>query len=445
MRPYALRRFIRHTVIALLAMPISSPGAARENHLDKTALAQEASCITRSQRGWKPVLGQDNQAPPALDKPVRGVPFIDPLYGTCLVRLTDHAADGLAGFARTDYSRRQAFNADNSQVLISAMDGSWHVYNAQSCRHEKKLTGIGGDAEPQWHPGDPELLYYFPTNGIGMQIREYNLRTDQSRVVTDLAARLKAIWPGAHAAWTKSEGSPSADARYWALQVDDQDWRGLGLISYDMKTDTILATYDLGTHGRPRPDHLSMSPSGRYVVVSFDEGPCAYYYDFTGERKLATKGEHSDVALDAEGDDVYVSIDYGGKGGQVYCINLRTGIRTNLFPTYLSGSHTAMHFSGKAFNKPGWVLVSTYADGGSRQWLHKKVFAVQLRSQPLIVNLAHHHQVLAKHPVHGWYFTEPHASVNRDFTRVVFNSNWDLTDPLDIDSYMLTLPDNALP
>jgi hypothetical protein len=118
--------------------------------------------------------------------------------------------------------------------------------------------------------------------------------------------------------------------------------------------------------------------------------------------------------------------------------NLRTRVRTAFFPTYLNGTATAMHFSGKGFKKPGWILMSTYADyGGLRQWLHRKVFIVQLTANPLIYNLAHHHEV----PM--GYFTEPHASVNRDFTRVVFNSNWDIASDIDIDIYMIQLPPSA--
>ena len=67
------------------------------------------------------------------------------------------------------------------------------------------------------------------------------------------------------------------------------------------------------------------------------------------------------MAFDAQGRDVYVSIDYQSDGGDVFMTDLETGKRTVLFKTYLDHSATAVHFSGRAFKKPGWVLVSTYA------------------------------------------------------------------------------------
>jgi hypothetical protein len=386
-------------------------------------------------KDWRPVLGEDRRRPASLPKPKRGVPFVEPNFKTCVVRVTDHAADGLPGFARNDYSRRQAFNADSSKIVTSAHDGSWHYYDSNTSKYLGKLPGLGGDAEPQWHPTNPNLLYYFPGFGIGMQIRELDVAAGKTRIAADLAGRITAIWPTAKAAWTKDEGSPSADGRYWGLMVDDANWHGLGLLTYDLAADRVIATYDFAKNKKGRPDHVSMSPTGSYIVVSWDDGPCAFSRDFSQSRKLHHKGEHSDLALDAAGDDVYVSIDYEGSGGPVYMTNLRTGKRTVLFPTYLEHTATAIHFSGKAFKRPGWVVASTYAEGGGPwQWLHGKVFAFELKEHPRIVNLAHHHVA------YNEYFTEPHATVNRDLTRVVFGSNWEKNSKTDVDTYLIEIP-----
>ena len=379
------------------------------------------------------VSGSALSAVPSLAKPVKGRAFPEPTYKTCVTRVTNHAVEPPAGFARNDYSRRQAFNADSSKLLVYALDGFWHVYDARTLAHIKRLTGPAGDAEPQWHSSDPNLLYYLPSNGIGMKLYELNVATDQSRVIGDFAARLKARWPTAMASWTKSEGSPSADGRYWCFMVDGDGWNSVGVFTWDRDTNTITGMRD--TNGN-RPDHLSMSPSGNYCVVSSDDasGTVAFSRDFSQQRKVHHKSEHSDIALDENGDDVYVAIDYQSNAGDVFMVNLRTGVKTVLFPTYLSGTATALHVSGKAYNKRGWVVISTYADGGgSLQWMHRKVMAVQLKADPTIYHLAHHHSSPAG------YWTEPHASVNRDFTKILFNSNWDLASE-DIDTYMIELP-----
>ena len=49
-----------------------------------------------------------------------------------MVRATDHAVEPPSGFARNDYSRRQAFNANNTRVLVYSLNGAWHLYDANS-------------------------------------------------------------------------------------------------------------------------------------------------------------------------------------------------------------------------------------------------------------------------------------------------------------------------
>lgn len=399
-----------------------------------------ARCLPVFAPDWQPMLGEHRGQPPATPKPVRGKAYADPVYGTCVVRMTDHAADGLKMFVRTDYSRRQAFNADDTKIIVTGKEGDWYLYDVATAKRSEHLPEVGGDPEPQWHPTKPNILYHFQPFGIGMKIVELDIKTNKSRVVADLEKRIKAIWPTAATAWTKSEGSPSADARYWAFMVDDKDWHGLGVVTYDMVEDKVIASYDFAKNKKGRPDHLSMSPTGKYVVVSWDDGVYSLTRELTNARRIHPRGEHSDLALDANGEDVYVSIDYESDKGMIYFLNLRTGVRTDLVPTYLEHTATAVHFSGKAFRRPGWALVSTYRDGGGpKQWLHGKLFALELKAKPTIINIAHHHSTYHE------YVDEPHASVNRDFTRIVFNSNWDSKGGIDVDAYMVELPKNTLP
>lgn len=387
--------------------------------------------------GWKPVEGMKVMPETPSVRPPKGIPFRDPVHGTCVVRVTEHDKEPPRGFARAEYSRRQSFNADSSRLLVVANDGAWHLYDSNTYAHLEMLSALQGDAEPQWHPTDPDRLWFLPRNGVGMKLEELDLRSGRARTVADFAARLKARWPEAAAAWTKDEGSPSADGRTWCFMVDDAQWKGLGLFTWDRETDRILGMLDL--HG-DRPDHVSMSPSGSYCVASgLEAGTVAYSRDFKERRVLLKGTEHSDIARDVNGDDVYVAVDYDAHTGPVFMTNLRTGVRTDLFPTYLDGTTTALHISGKAYDAPGWVVISTYADAVARgrpgpQWLHRRIFAVSLEAKPRIVDLAHHQSRYAK------YWTEPQASVNRDGTRIVFNSNWGTASETDVDTFMVVLP-----
>ena len=388
-----------------------------------------------------PRLGKSNDTIPNFSRPAKGVAFFDPGYGTCLIRATDHRAEPPQGFARNDYARRQPFNADNSAFFVYAFDGFWHLYDS-NFTWVKQLPDLAGDAEPQWHPSNPDLLYYLPNFGTGMKIFELNVQTNAIRTAADLAPALTARWPNAAIAWTRSEGAPSADLRYWALMVEDAQFNTLGFVVWDMQEQRVVSFFDASE----RPDYISMSPTGNYVLVAWLNRIVVFNRDFSNRRDLPARIEHADIALGANGNDIYVAIDYNASGGPLVMFDLVTGERTELEPTYIAGSVTSVHFSGKGYGRPGWVLVSTYArERGSQQWLHEKIFAMELKANPRIVQLAHHHSLLNGVNTNLDYFREPHAAVSRDWTRVLFSSNWGNVNEVDIDAYMVRIPNDAIP
>ncbi|HEX7046980.1 MAG TPA: Ig-like domain-containing protein [Gammaproteobacteria bacterium] len=398
-----------------------------------------------------------------LPKPEAGVPIADPVYNTCIVRASNAKALGV-GWVRNDYARRQAFNADSSLYLVLARYGRWFIHDANDTSIVRELKISGGTyLEPQWHPTNPNILYMLDGDG-GLTISTYNVMTGESKVVADLRnvesidgypgyTSITQVWSNAARAWTRWEGSPSADARYWAFMVQTSSEGGLGMITYDMQTNTITGVYDYVRDGGgvPQPDHISMSPSGKYVVPSWNSpgcqslgslgthnNPCglmSFTRDFSQAVGLTMNSPHSDIGIDANGRDVIVAGDY--VTGWVEMWDLETGERTHLWEIYVNGNSSAMHISAKSFAKPGWALISTYAEKAPG-WYTRKIMAVELKANPRILNIAHTYNNYVS------YWTEPHASVNRDFTRILFNSNWQSWSE-DGDAYMITLPYDAVP
>ena len=437
---------------------------------DKTGINPAALCVAELATmplllaGTERHLLPDNARPPFLSSTQ------DPVYGSCVVRVTDNAAHPEAPAERNDYSRRQAFNANDTYFLLAARDGHWHLHDAATGRFIRvlnNLTGatdrLAGDAEPQWHPTDPDLLYFLPRDGIGMQIYQLDLRTNQVSVVADMGPQIQQHWPDASVASTRSEGSPSADGRYWCFMaramVDNGSWPMRGVFTWDLQEQRIIGT--LSQDGTP--DHVSMSPSGKYCVVSHTPatgpGTRSYRRDFQAPYststpdawlQLHTTSEHSDIALDPQGHDTYVSVDYQSNGGDVFMQDLETGQRTPLFSTYPGRTATALHISGKAYNRPGWVLVSTYAEHPAddssvqglhderRQWLHRKLFAVSLTKNPDIRSIAYANSDAFQYEV------EPQATVNRNFTRMLFNSTWNGSSMADQEVFLTAITAQAL-
>lgn len=84
-----------------------------------------------------------------------------------------------------------------------------------------------------------------------------------------------------------------------------------------------------------------------------------YDRDLKEGRGLLRVVGHSDLALDAEGREVLVYQDIDTD--QVSMLDLADGTVTPLVPIDFSHTALGLHFSGRAYDRPGWVLVSTHS------------------------------------------------------------------------------------
>ncbi len=382
---------------------------------------------------------------PHMDEPDAGVPFRDPAFGTCLVRVTDRKTDispddSSAGL-KNEYSRVQSFNADGTRLLARGIEGTWYLYDANTLDLLGELA-IGGSGDPRWDATDPDLLYFSDE----ARLMAYQIGTGKESVVHDFAED----FPGQSlaAVWTRYEGSPSWDGRYWGLMAEDEEWEAVAFLVYDQEADQVVAKLDVPEGD---PDSVTISPLGDYFLAFFEsceEGgmgsessPCGlmvYDRGLTSGRGLLRIVGHSDAALDAQGREVLVFQDIDEDN--ISMLDLETGTVTALWPIDFSHTGIGLHFSGRAFERPGWALVSTHdGDPDAYTWMDDQVFAVELEPGGRVVRLAHTHSLVDEEEEHD-YWAEPHASVNQDFTRVVFTSNWGRAGTEEVEMFLIDLP-----
>ncbi len=386
---------------------------------------------------------------PDLAEPSPRVPFQDPTFGTCLVRVTDRAADlspdDMSAGLKNEYSRVQSFNADGTRLLVMGIEATWYLYDANTLRPLGTLP-IG--TEPRWDPQDPDIIYYSDET----RLMAYDVPADEQTLVHDFAADFPDQTLAA--VWTRWEGRPSADGRYWGLMAEDEDWQAVAFLVYDRQTDQVVGNRDM----RSVPgvdediDHVTISPLGTYFVASFDlyceEGqlgddghPCGlmvYDRDLTNGRSLLRIIGHYDLALGANGQEVIIFQDIDEDS--ISMLDLATGTVTPLWPIDFSHTAIGLHFSGCAFDRPGWALVSTHdGDPEAYTWMDDQVFAIELKPDGRVVRLAHTHSLVDEDQEHD-YWAEPHASVNPDFTRVLFTSNWGRSGTGEVEMFLITLP-----
>jgi hypothetical protein len=364
-----------------------------------------------------------------------------------MVRVTDRQTDLTEGDTspglKNEYSRVQSFNADGSLLLVRGVDGSWYVYSAATLQ---PLGRAQVDVEPRWSAADPLVFFHVS----GTRLMSYNLQTGVTTTVHDFAADA----PGAIMVWTRYEGSPSIDGRYWGLMAEDGNWLTSDYIVYDLQTNTVLATRDLRTwpDDEREADSVTISPLGNYFLVQMDKvceagrlgtdsHPCGlmvYDRDLQNGRGLLRIVGHSDTALDADGREVFVYQDIDTD--TLSMLDLETGISTALWLLDFSHTGFGLHISGRAFQLPGWVVVSTHdGDPAAYTWMDDSVFAVELKPGGRVVRLAQTHSLVDESMEHD-YWAEPQASVNQDFTRILFTTNWGRSGSGAVEMYMIELP-----
>jgi hypothetical protein len=366
------------------------------------------------------------------------------------VRVTDRQADLSADDEsrglKNEYARVQSFNADGSYIVVYGTAGEWFLYDSSSLQPIGELP-IG--VEPRWDAEDPNLIYYTDET----RLMSYDVATGQDTTVRDFRGDL----PGQTiaAVWTRYEGRPSMDSQTWGLMAESNEWLPVAFVVYDRLADEVIVRDMRGVPGVEEDvDHVTMSPLGTYFLASFDRycepgsgrgdgaRPCGlmvYDRDLTNGRSLLRVVGHYDAALDAEGREViiYQSID----SDEIAMLDLESGAITPLWPIDFSHTPIGFHFSGLAYETPGWALVSTYSGGypDAYTWMDDQVFAVELRDGGRVMRLAHTHSLVDEDEEHD-YWAEPHATVNRDFTRVLFTSNWGRSGSEAVEMYMIELP-----
>jgi hypothetical protein len=280
----------------------------------------------------------------------------------------------------------------------------------------------------------------------------YDVQTGEQVTVHDFAKD----FPGQNlaAVWTRYEGSPSFDGRYWGLMAEDENWLVAAYIVYDIHGNRVVSTLDTRTWpAQAREcDSVTISPLGNYFLAYMDKycepgrlgteaQPCGlmvYDRELKNGRGLLRIVGHSDAAVDVQGREVLVYQDIDTD--EIAMLDLASGNISSLWSIDFSHTPMGLHISGRASRLPGWVVVSTHdGDPASYTWMDDQVFAIELKPEGRLVRLAHTHSLVDANQEHD-YWAEPHASPNRDLTRILFTSNWGRSGTEEVEMYLIELP-----
>lgn len=426
--------------------------AVANNLVSEGAVSTFANSLYDPQ--WVLDSGTDAKTQPALTLPAKTTNILtggyrDPVFDTEIRVVTDASEVGIPGntAAVHDYSSQQAFNANSTYFNIQSINGFHYIVDSTTNQvlnmggtnpqGPGAIPGMAGNCEPNWHPTDPNILFY-TANGGSLIRYQFNISTKSNSVYADLTALVRAQ-PGmsnAGKAWSIGEGRPSDDGNRWGFLVTTATDACLGMVVYEHSTNSILRSWLFSSS----PNWVSISPSGQYVVASWygssagslaaetarsldQKGGANLFKVSDGTHQaLSCIGEHSDMAWDYEGNEVYFSISFSeGDGLQsnscVYARRLSDPSIVYEYALRIAGNSTGsqMHFSGRAIRRKGWGLCNKSPGVGSGPW-DGAVMAIELvppALNPKIYRLFQHRSA------GGDQFSSPVATVNNDFTRVL--------------------------
>jgi hypothetical protein len=386
---------------------------------------------------------------PDIPRPAKGIPFLDPVFGTSITRITDAPSDVPGphfNYAQAGYPKHDIENADGTKLIIQSFSGSgWNIWNAMPPFNKfhdipPKLIGWGSPVDARWSMKDPDILYYTYL----ARFWTYDVAGKGAAPVHDFSEdyppRPGEKYPKCGPSM-EEEGTQSDDNRYWPFTIKCYDpsrkekkldpWYQAAQLLFDLEQRKTIAALPAGSPHFKLANALMVSPRANYLIIG---APPCFVYDRNWKflYRAETHG-HYDLALDDEGREVLVTVGryYGPTGMKdmgdwVKMIDLETGKTQWLAPL----DNSLFHVSGNCTDKPGWAVVSTYSPSDFRQsarWSDDSVIMYELTRRIPKPDRAHHARVwrLAHtHMVRKSYGDDPFAKINRKGTKIWFGSGW---------------------
>ncbi len=379
--------------------------------------------------------------------------YTDPVFSTTVTRITGVTGTSLstsfgsgrwAVDARHHYAKDQPWNSTHTLIAIDNEDATpTRVYldgETYAVRYEQCTEHRHGD--DRWHPSPAHANERISVSG------------DELAWIDVVDCTKTRSWPtpfnvrGIGA----SEGNVSDDGRFIALFdatrvfVVDMDPQA-PLLPYP--NSRIGPAFDLGgcgISGGCAADWVSISPSGKYVMIKYhdeslrvlDVNPVTLALTSrpmpstsprcSGSASLGFVYElgHADMAMNPydNNEDVIIGQEHCGYRGEklngklmggVTMVRLKDGVVTSLTdPTNEAYAH---HVSTRNLQRPGWAYVTYYPEAGKR--FTSEIVAVKMDGSKTVQRFAHIHTDFT-----NCYRCEGHGVPSPDGRRVLWGSNW---------------------
>jgi hypothetical protein len=345
--------------------------------------------------------------------PKAGAAFLDPTFGTPILRVTDES-DGK--FCNNAYSYWPSFNRDSTRFFICC-DGKPMLYQFDPKAFETrgkqplfpKRTPRGGIPRWEdaiWSGNAPDMLFCHE----GLNLWSYNVATQTYTLVKTFNEL-----PLGHL----SQMSKSLDDNTFAFSVQNLQWKVVGFLAWRCRENKIV----FQQNAQEGLDEVQVDKTGRYLVIKTGKQG----RDVVEVRIADLNTGKLEDLTDNEPDFAPGHSD-NGRGTVLGADNWRNRLtfrklsEPHRFYSALDlGSDWSQdyHISMLADDER-WALVSFYVGNSlpSTGVFRNEIVLVATDGSQKVRRLAHHRTVFKE------YWDSPRANVSRDGRFALFTSNW---------------------
>ena len=415
------------------ALPTSSPSSSKayihmaqqsQNSRSKPAAPVIKPVITT------PAVKTDSgvyREPPAPALPAAGGTFIDPTFGTSIMRLTD-ANDGV--FNANSYSYWPSFNKDSTRLWVITKPGPM-LFSFDPVMFRVSNKQLLFSNLPNGHTPDfNDAIWSGLNNDVifcheGLKLYSYNVVTRSYTLVKDFASD----FPGE--LW---QMSMSSDDNTFGFTVRKSDGKKTGYIAWRRNQDSLY-----GASNMPDLDEVQVDKTGQYLVVK-----TGHSGEGVVEVQIVNLATRAVVDLiDGQPDfapghsDLGHGFVIGGDNwnNRLTYRNLATPHKFYSvfdFPDWSVGAHVSMLADDEK-----WILMSTFLANElpTTGKFRDELFLIATDGSKRVRRLAH------LHSVHRDYWDQPRANISRDGKFALFTSNWGATDRRDV--FIVRIPQDS--
>ena len=303
----------------------------------------------------------------------------------------------------------------NERWILAQRDGIWTAVDRST--GEFQVLDLETQSQPVWHPSEPETILHLDVDELALLATTMD---GQTTVAADLSDEITAVLPDAVALHAPHHGEPSANGLRFAWAVANDAGQSIGFVTYDLGGNQVtglltgLPEGELGDF-----DSIAMSKGGDEIVLAFSEQFVIYDGGFTNERRIDQRTFPYELAFGSGDRDTLVFANFEAETfgtGWIVAYDLESGESRRLFDLF-DGSDSNVQLSGLATERQGWILASTHDCADPETWSCDRIMALNI-DDSTVINLAETNSCAASG------FTNPTATVNRDFTKAWFNTDF---------------------